>query len=96
MNQWIDLEIANKDDLKEFILKYVETHEKYVICINKAKNFKSKEEDLLKRFEDIMKINLLKFSKMRLIVANLCYENFELVTKLSSVINIEGIIIKKR
>ena len=53
-------------------------------------------EDLFKRFEDIMKINLLKSSKMRLIVANLCNKNFELITKLSNIINVEGIIIKKR
>ena len=39
MNQWIDMEITNEDDLKNFILKY-ETHEKYIICITKAKNFK--------------------------------------------------------
>ena len=39
MNQWIDLEIANEDDLKKFILKY-ETHEKYIIYMTKAKMFK--------------------------------------------------------
>ena len=40
MNQWIDLEIMNEDDLKKFISKYDETHEKYIIYITKAKNFK--------------------------------------------------------
>ena len=88
------MEIANENDLKKFILQY-ETNEKYIICITKAKNFKSKEEDLFKRFEDIMKINLLKSSKVRLIVANLCDKNFKLITKLSNIVNVEGIIIKE-
>ena len=30
----------NEDDLKNFISKYDETHEKYIIYITKAKNLK--------------------------------------------------------
>ena len=51
-------------------------------------------EDLFKRFEDIIKINLLKSSKMRLIVASLCDKNFKLITKLCNIMNVEGIMIK--
>ena len=89
------MEIANENDLKKFILKY-ETNKKYIIFITNAKNFKSKEEDLFKRFEDIMKINIFESSKIRLIIVNLCNKNLELITKLSSIINVEGIIIKER
>ena len=94
MNQWIDLEIANEEDLKKFILKY-ETYEEYIICIIKAKNLKSKEEDLLKKFGDIMEINF-KSLKIRLIISNLCDKNYKLITKLSNIINVEGIVIRKR
>ena len=46
---------------------------------------------LFRRFEDIMKINLLKSSKMKLIVANLGEDNVKLITKLSNIISVEGI-----
>ena len=97
MNQWIDLEITNEHDLKKFMLKY-ETHEKYIIfyiCISKAKNFKKQRGRFFKRFKDIVEINLKSY-KMRLTVAKLCYKNFKLITKVSNIINGEGIIIKKR
>ena len=42
-----------------------------------------------------MKINF-KSSKIRLIVTNLCDKNFKLITKLSNIVNVEAIIIKKR
>ena len=72
-------------------------HMKRLLFIKlKLKIFKSKVKDLFKRFEDIMKINLLKSAKIRLIVANLCDKNVKLITKLSNIINVEGIIIKKR
>ena len=96
MNQWIDLEIMNEDDLKKFISKYDETHEKYIIYITKAKNLKSKEKDLFIRFEDIMTINLLKSAKMRLISYLDDDQNLKFITKLSNIINLEGIIIKRR
>ena len=71
-------------------------HMKGILFVQlKLKYLKSKEKDLLKRFENIMQINL-KSSKIRLIVANLCDENVKLITKLSNIINVEGIIIKER
>ena len=96
MYQWIDLEIMNEDDLKKFISGYDETYEKYIIYITQAKNLKSKEKDLFKRFEDIMKIYLFHNAKIRLIVTNLCDKNVKLITKLSNIVNVEGIRIKKR
>ena len=42
-----------------------------------------------------MKTNV-KCLKIRLIVANLCDKNFKLITKLSNILNVEGIIIKKK
>ena len=84
--------------MKNFLSRYekYETHEKYIIYIlTKSKNFQSKEQDVLKIFQDIMKINL-KSPKIRLIVSNLYDKNVKLITKLSNIINVEGIIIKKR
>ena len=36
----------NEDDLKKFISKY-ETHERYIICITKAKMFKKQRERII-------------------------------------------------
>ena len=41
-------------------------------------------------------IDHLKGSKIRLIVAHLHGKSFEMIEKLSNIINVEGIIIKKR
>ena len=98
MNQWIDLEIMNEDDLKKFISKYDETDKKYITYRYiqlELKIIKSKKEDVLKRFQDIMKISL-ENSKIRLIVDNLCDKNVKFITKLCNIINVEGIMIKKR
>ena len=65
------------------------------LYVTKAKIINSKKEDLLERFQDIMKINL-ENSKIRLVVPDLCDENVKFITKLSNIINVEGIIIKKR
>ena len=67
----------------------------FVYWLN-LKIFQSKEEDLLKEFDDIMKINHLHSSKIRFIVGNLCDKNVKFITKLSNIINVEGIIIKQR
>ena len=67
----------------------------YIYMWLKLKILNSKNEDLLKRFQDIMNINL-ENSKKRLIVDKLCDQNIKFITKLSNIINIEGIIIKKR
>ena len=42
------------------------------------------------------KEDLLNESKIRLIVANLSDQNLKLITNLSNIISVEGIIIKKR
>ena len=54
------------------------------------------ENDLMQRFEEIMKTPVMNRSKIRLNVPNLCNLNIELIKTLSNYVCIKGIAIKKR